>query len=230
MPVEISTFAVEKVVDCASACPPGEDTRCPRGEDTRCPPIERSRKGFRTYYSRARSGVGVENTQSWEKPRATASAKATATTSSTEAARALMEGAAKSEREFARAAAAEGAAGMVAARADEVLRAAVRAEAARVLEACGWQPGALLAVVVQALEAESTRSGRAMAELAGVAIDHWRGLQAEAAILRYTPAPKRFFAEGLWLSPARWPYDERKVREARQVARASVGMLRAVWA
>lgn len=206
---------------------------CPPSPGPGCPPIESFVDSYLDLLplSPYQNGVGVEEVRPGiAKARATASAKATATTNGQEAATPHAESEVVLSFPVGRADSAERRSGRArrwrrGAELD-VLQldgeaAAMAQEVARVMRDCGFTPGPLEVTIADALALRMASIRCCLGDAGQLAVERWKLYCTEAPCLRWTVMPRKFFREGIWLAPKTWPYDHRKADE---LSRARVGM------
>ncbi len=102
--------------------------------------------------------------------------------------------------------------------------AALAMEVRGVMRACNFSPGALERAIAEQL-AQRVESTRCSINDAGqLMVQRWRQILADMPLLYRSMSPMKFFREGLWLTPAAWPYDRQRVAEGQFRAQAGVGM------
>jgi hypothetical protein len=60
------------------------------------------------------------------------------------------------------------------------------------------------------------RDGVGLADTAERLAKAWESYRGDTDWLRFTWAPPKFFSEGHWQDNANWPYDEERLRRARE--------------
>jgi hypothetical protein len=222
-------FAVENVLECL----PPTNIRCLPPTNIRCLPIDtlfEEREESKTPQSPLFASTGEQNCLDMAKARTTASAKANATTSSTEAERGSME----------RGASAGMSSGAVGARGPRALRwrqepgrcgldgeaGALQLEVDRVMRECGFTPGPLARVIGEQLALRMERAACCAVVAGDLMIQRWHSYVEDLPLMIYPFSPKKLFREGLWLTPAAWPYDRRKMAELKRYCGSQIGMHR----
>jgi hypothetical protein len=83
-----------------------------------------------------------------------------------------------------------------------------------VCQRCKLTDERTLRVIVQVLAME--QDGTGLTETAERLVKAWENYRQEAEWLRYTWGPPKFFSQGHWQDNASWPYDEERLRRARE--------------
>jgi hypothetical protein len=83
-----------------------------------------------------------------------------------------------------------------------------------VCERCKFTSKRTLRVIVEVLAME--RGGAGLTETAERLVKTWENYRQDAEWLRYIWGPPKFFSEGHWQDNATWPYDEERLRRARE--------------
>ncbi len=101
-----------------------------------------------------------------------------------------------------------------------------RESVAKVLRECNLSDPRLEGVIAKAMALEHSKSDappdcNATAERM---IASYERYERDAPLMAYRPGARKFFAHGLWRSRDLWPYDARKLAEARTRSGATVGM------
>jgi Helix-turn-helix domain len=83
-----------------------------------------------------------------------------------------------------------------------------------VCERCKFTSKGTLHAIAKVLAME--RDGAGLSEVAERLVKAWADYREAIEWLRYAWGPTKFFAEGHWQSSATWPYDEERLRRARE--------------
>jgi Helix-turn-helix domain len=83
-----------------------------------------------------------------------------------------------------------------------------------VCERCKFTSERTFRVITEVLALE--RDGAGLAETAERLVKAWENYREAAEWLRFTWGPPKFFSEGHWQDNASWPYDEERLRRARE--------------
>ena len=83
-----------------------------------------------------------------------------------------------------------------------------------VCERCKFTSKRTFRVITEVLAME--RDGVGLADTAERLAKAWENYRERAEWLRFTWGPPKFFSEGHWQDNASWPYDEERLRRARE--------------
>jgi hypothetical protein len=83
-----------------------------------------------------------------------------------------------------------------------------------VCERCKFTSKRNLHVICEVLAME--QQGAGLTETAERLVKAWEDYRGDAEWLRFTWGPPKFFSEGHWQDNASWPYDEERLRRARE--------------